>query len=71
MDAFDYDLQTAVYKLEKEEQIPGGVCIKEKLWVVCYSGGRVICLDPEKGERLRTVKMPVDKTTLCCFKGED
>uniref|UniRef100_A0A2K6SMX9 Regucalcin n=1 Tax=Saimiri boliviensis boliviensis TaxID=39432 RepID=A0A2K6SMX9_SAIBB len=80
VDAFDYDLQTgqisnrrSVYKLEKEEQIPDGMCIdaEGKLWVACYNGGRVIRLDPVTGKRLQTVKLPVDKTTSCCFGGKD
>ncbi|XP_060038467.1 regucalcin isoform X2 [Erinaceus europaeus] len=80
VDAFDYDLQTgkianrrSVYKLEKEEQIPDGMCIdvEGKLWVACYNGGRVIRLDPETGKRLQTVKLPVENTTSCCFGGKD
>ncbi|NXU43921.1 RGN protein, partial [Drymodes brunneopygia] len=80
VDAFDYDLQTgkignrrSIYKLEKEESIPDGMCIdtEGKLWVACYDGGRVIRLDPETGKRLQTVKLPVDKTTSCCFGGKD
>ncbi|XP_058297293.1 regucalcin [Hylobates moloch] len=80
VDAFDYDLQTgqisnrrSVYKLEKEEQIPDGMCIdaEGKLWVACYNGGRVIRLDPVTGKRLQTVKLPVDKTTSCCFGGKN
>lgn len=80
VDAFDYDLQTGrianrrnVYTLEKEEQIPDGMCIdaEGKLWVACYNGGRVIRLDPETGKRLQTVKLPVEKTTSCCFGGKD
>uniref|UniRef100_A0A7N5JQI6 Regucalcin n=1 Tax=Ailuropoda melanoleuca TaxID=9646 RepID=A0A7N5JQI6_AILME len=63
----------SVYKLEKEEQIPDGMCIdtEGKLWVACYNGGRVIRLDPETGKRLQTVKLPVVKTTSCCFGGKD
>ncbi|XP_036918245.1 regucalcin isoform X2 [Sturnira hondurensis] len=62
----------SVYKLEKEEQIPDGMCIdaEGKLWVACYNGGRVICLDPQTGKRLQTVMLPVDKTTSCCFGGK-
>ncbi|XP_059321968.1 regucalcin [Ammospiza nelsoni] len=80
VDAFDYDLQTgkignrrSIYKLEKEESIPDGMCIdtEGKLWVACYDGGRVIRLDPETGKRLQTVKLPIDKTTSCCFGGKD
>ncbi|XP_048790451.1 regucalcin [Lagopus muta] len=80
VDAFDYDLQTgkignrrSVYKVEKEENIPDGMCIdtEGKLWVACYNGGRVIRLDPETGKRIQTVKLPADKTTSCCFGGRD
>uniref|UniRef100_A0A7N4PWB6 Regucalcin n=1 Tax=Sarcophilus harrisii TaxID=9305 RepID=A0A7N4PWB6_SARHA len=80
VDAFDYDLHTgkianrrSVYKMEKEEHIPDGMCIdtEGKLWVACYNGGRVIRLDPETGKRLQTVKLPVEKTTSCCFGGKD
>ncbi|XP_061844500.1 regucalcin isoform X2 [Colius striatus] len=94
VDAFDYDIQTgkigsrrSIYKMEKEESIPDGMCIdtEGKLWVACYNGGRVIRLDPQtdkqetayvgvffpQGKRLQTVKLPVDKTTSCCFGGKD
>lgn len=42
----------SIYKLEKEESIPDGMCIdtEGKLWVACYDGGRVIRLDPETGK---------------------
>ncbi|KAM6446378.1 regucalcin isoform 2-T5 [Liasis olivaceus] len=62
-----------VYKLEKEECIPDGMCIdtEGKLWVACYDGGRVIRIDPETGKRIQTVKLPVDKTTSCSFGGYD
>ncbi|XP_003218839.1 regucalcin [Anolis carolinensis] len=80
VDAFDYDLQTGklsnrrhMYKMEKEDSIPDGMCIdtEGKLWVACYDGGRVIRIDPETGKRIQTVKLPVDKTTSCCFGGND
>ncbi|XP_061482974.1 regucalcin [Rhineura floridana] len=80
VDAFDYDLQTgklsnrkSIYKMEKEESIPDGMCIDSegKLWVACYDGGRVIRIDPETGKRIQTVKLPVDKTTSCSFGGKD
>ncbi|XP_053240063.1 regucalcin-like [Podarcis raffonei] len=80
VDAFDYDLQTgklsnrrSVYKMEKEESIPDGMCIDSdgKLWVACYNGGRVIRIDPETGKRLQTVKLPVAETTSCSFGGND
>ncbi|XP_069492723.1 regucalcin isoform X2 [Ambystoma mexicanum] len=62
-----------LYKLEKDEGIPDGMCTdaEGKLWVACYSGGRVIRIDPETGKRIQTVKFPVDNTTSCCFGGKD
>lgn len=50
----------SVYKLEKEEQIPDGMCIdtEGKLWVACYNGGRVIRLDPETGRLTAKEKNP-------------
>ncbi|XP_051882231.1 regucalcin-like isoform X2 [Pristis pectinata] len=80
VDAFDYDLQSGkmsnrrvVYKLEQDEVIPDGQCIDRegKLWVACYNGGRVLRIDPETGKRIQTVKLPVSKTTSCCFGGKD
>ncbi|XP_018428653.1 PREDICTED: regucalcin isoform X2 [Nanorana parkeri] len=62
-----------VYNLQKDEGIPDGMCIDSegKLWVACYNGGRVIRVDPEAGKVIQTVKLPVDKTTSCCFGGKD
>nr|XP_033804619.1 regucalcin isoform X2 [Geotrypetes seraphini]XP_033804620.1 regucalcin isoform X2 [Geotrypetes seraphini]XP_033804621.1 regucalcin isoform X2 [Geotrypetes seraphini]XP_033804622.1 regucalcin isoform X2 [Geotrypetes seraphini] len=80
VDAFDYDVTTAsisnrrcLYRLEKEECIPDGMCIdaEGKLWIACYNGGRVIRIDPETGKNIHTVKLPVDKITSCCFGGKD
>lgn len=41
-----------LYHLEKEEQMPDGMCIdaEGKLWVACIDGGRVIRIDPETGK---------------------
>ncbi|XP_042314891.1 regucalcin-like isoform X2 [Sceloporus undulatus] len=80
--AFSYDVHTGkidcstckpVYKLEKEEAMPDGMCIdtEGKLWVACIDGGRVIRIDPETGKRIQTVKMPTPRITSCCFGGKD
>ncbi|XP_063068516.1 regucalcin [Engraulis encrasicolus] len=80
IDAFDYDISSGnisnrrvIYKMEKEECVPDGMCIDNegKLWVCCYNGGRVLRIDPNTGTRLQTVKIPVEKTTSCCFGGKD
>nr|XP_013805864.1 PREDICTED: regucalcin-like [Apteryx mantelli mantelli] len=78
--AFSYDVHTGkiacpklVYRLEKEEQMPDGMCIdtEGKLWVACIDGGRVIRLDPETGKRIQTVMLPTSRITSCCFGGKD
>ncbi|XP_026788925.2 regucalcin [Pangasianodon hypophthalmus] len=80
VEAFDYDIHTGglanrrmVYRLEKDEGIPDGMCIdaEGKIWLACYSGGRVVRIDPQTGTRLQTVKLPVAKITSCCFGGKD
>ncbi|KAK7154910.1 hypothetical protein R3I93_009759 [Phoxinus phoxinus] len=80
VEAFDYNIQTGglsnrrmVYKMEKDEGIPDGMCIdtEGKLWVACFDGGRVLRIDPQTGTRLQTVKLPAQKTTSCCFGGKD
>ncbi|XP_058260228.1 regucalcin [Hemibagrus wyckioides] len=80
VEAFDYDIHAGgvanrrmVYRLEKDEGIPDGMCIdvEGKIWLACYNGGRVLRIDPQTGTRLQTVKMPVAKITSCCFGGKD
>lgn len=80
VEAFDYDINTGglsnrrvVYRLEKDEGVPDGMCIDTdgRLWVACYSAGRVIHIDPHTGVRLQTVRLPVQRTTSCCFGGAD
>lgn len=40
-----------VYRLEKDEGIPDGMCIdvEGKIWLACYNGGRVLRIDPQTG----------------------
>ncbi|XP_029923843.1 regucalcin [Myripristis murdjan] len=80
VDAFDYDTHTGdmsnrrvVYRMAEGEGLPDGmtVDVDGRLWVACYSAGRVICIDPETGVRLQSVSLPVMKTTSCCFGGPD
>ncbi|KAL1022296.1 hypothetical protein UPYG_G00024770 [Umbra pygmaea] len=80
VDAFNYDINTGcisnrriLYKMEEGEGIPDGMCVDAdgRLWVACYSAGRLIHIDPQTGVRLQTIKLPVDKVTSCCFGGKD
>ncbi|KAF7658825.1 hypothetical protein LDENG_00007190 [Lucifuga dentata] len=78
VDAFDYNIHSGhmtnrrvVYHMEEGEGLPDGMTVDAdgRLWVACYNGGRVINIDPITGVRLRTVSLPVMKTTSCCFGG--
>ncbi|XP_031163500.1 regucalcin isoform X2 [Sander lucioperca] len=78
VDAFDYDPTTGnicnrrvVYRLQEGEGLPDGMAVDAdgRLWVACYNGGRVINIDPATGVRVRSVSLPVMKTTSCCFGG--
>ncbi|XP_034722186.1 regucalcin-like, partial [Etheostoma cragini] len=60
-----------VYRLQEGEGLPDGMAVDAdgRLWVACYNGGRVINIDPATGVCLRSVSLPVMKTTSCCFGG--
>uniref|UniRef100_A0AAX7SYM3 Regucalcin n=1 Tax=Astatotilapia calliptera TaxID=8154 RepID=A0AAX7SYM3_ASTCA len=80
VDAFDHDPSTGhignrrvVCHIQEGEGIPDGMTLdaEGRLWVACYDGGRVINIDPATGVRLKTISLPVTKTTSCCFGGPD
>lgn len=80
VDAFDHDPSTGhignrrvVCHIQEGEGIPDGMTLdaEGRLWVACYDGGRVINIDPATGVRLKTISLPVMKTTSCCFGGPD
>lgn len=77
---FDFDGNTGeisneaiVIDTEAWEGSPDGMTIDENdhLWVAFCRGGAVRCLDPDTGEALRTVEIPVTGPTSCVFGGSD
>lgn len=56
-----------VYRLEKEEGIPDGMCVdaEGKIWLACYNGGRVLRIDPQTG-----VYLSVNSLWLCFLRSE-
>lgn len=79
--AFDYDLdsgtidnrRTAV-KIDPEYGLPDGMAIdsRDRLWVAMWGGGRILHLDPEKGEIVDHLMVEGAKnTTACAFGGEN
>jgi len=78
--AFDYDLETghisnqrAVISVERSEGFPDGMAIdtEDKLWVAHWGGAKVVRYDPETGQALAKIAMPVTQPTSCAFGGED
>ncbi|XP_063968014.1 regucalcin-like isoform X2 [Lytechinus pictus] len=78
VDAFDYDVASGtianrrrVITIPKNEGFPDGMCIDSegKLWVAHFMGAAVKRYDPLTGEKLRTVQLPTDIITSCCWGG--
>jgi len=79
--AYDYNLETSevtnktvaidVNKLEEEKKFPDGMCIDAEgmVWVALFNGWKVIRCNPNTGEKLSEIKMPVKQPTSCCFAG--
>lgn len=51
--------------------IADGCCIDrdQRLWIACFYGKRVICVDSTTGQITSEVKMPTACPTSCCFAG--
>lgn len=76
---YDYDLETTEVSNGRTvieitgDGSPDGMCvdIDEKIWVAEFGGKRVCKWDPETGERLVEIPMPVTDITSCCIGGAD
>ncbi|MEM9831345.1 MAG: SMP-30/gluconolactonase/LRE family protein [Bacteroidota bacterium] len=80
VDCYHFDLETAsieydreVIKIDPAIGIPDGMTIDENgnLWVAIYDGGRIIAVDPERGEIIEQIEVPAKKTSSCTFGGEN
>ncbi len=75
---FDYDAASgAIANRRTAARIPRGMGVPDgmtidaegKLWVALWGGHRVVRLDPDTGNCLETVPMPVTCPSSCCFGG--
>ena len=59
--------------LEEGMGYPDGMTIdaEGRLWVALWEGWGVVRIDPDSGEILARVEVPVARVTSCCFGGED
>lgn len=78
--AFDYDVATGeiankrtVIRFAPEDGSPDGMTIDAdgNLWVALWDGWCVVCIDPNTGERVRKIDVPVQRVTACAFGGPD
>lgn len=76
--AFDYEPETGkiqnrktIKNFNKNEGSPDGMTIDDEgcLWVALYNGGRIIRVNPENGETVFQIYVPVPKPTSCTFGG--
>jgi sugar lactone lactonase YvrE len=57
----------------EHKHVPDGMTIDSngKLWMVPGESGSVVQIDPETGEELQKIKLPVQRPTSCGFGGRD
>ena len=62
-----------IIQVPSEMGFPDGMSIDEngKLWVALWNGGAISQWDPETGELLQNIDLPVKNVSSCCFGGPD
>ena len=77
--AYDYSINTGhisnkrtIIKIPKEDGSPDGMTIDidGMLWVAHWGGWQITRWDPEKAQKIYSIKLPVEKVTSCTFGGE-
>jgi sugar lactone lactonase YvrE len=78
VDMFDFDLESGNISNRKtiikiDDGLPDGMCIDEEgmLWIAHWDGSCVTRWNPNNGQLLRKVNLPVSKVTSCCFGGKN
>lgn len=78
--AYDYDELTGeisnrrvIIQINEHDGFPDGMTIDNEgmLWIAHWNGWQVTRWNPNTGEKLHTIKIPVAKVTSCTFGGKD
>jgi sugar lactone lactonase YvrE len=78
--AFDYEKTTGniknrrvAFKISKKDGYPDGMTIDTEgcLWIAHWDGWQVTRWQPETGEKLLSIALPVARVTSCTFGGND
>lgn len=77
---FDFDLESGgirfrriAVEVPEDLGFPDGMCIDQEgmLWVGHYGGSGVYRWNPQTGQLLEKIELPVPHVTSCCFGGEN
>ncbi|KAG0723523.1 Regucalcin [Chionoecetes opilio] len=77
---FDYDAAKGKlsrvlldFKAAGLNGVPDGMTIDkdDNLWIACFLGGKVVCVDPRRRAVVREVTVPALSVTSVCWGGED
>jgi len=77
--AYDFDPEKAEIQKKRRiisfpdgEGVPDGMTIDSEgmLWIAHFDGSKVSRWDPNTGNMLEYISLPVEKVTSCCFGGE-
>ena len=67
------ELRRIAVKIPEDLGFPDGMCMDQEgmLWVAHYAGSGVYRWNPETGELIDKIQLPVPHVTSCCFGGEN
>jgi sugar lactone lactonase YvrE len=77
---YDYEIGTGeisnkrvAIQIPESEGFPDGMSIDDEgmLWIAHWDGWQVTKWDPESGEKLQSISLPVARITSCTFGGEN
>ena len=80
VDAFDFYAESGtisnrrtIITISEEHGCPDGMTIdiENNLWIAMWGGSRVIKVNPNSGEIIGEVLLPVSRVSCCSFAGED
>lgn len=65
--------EKVVYQSKHHDELPDGMCvdIDGNLWVAFWGGFRIACINPNTGEEVAEIKLPVPNVTSCNWIGPD